>query len=508
MLSFRGAIAGLAALTVVGAGPALADSRIFSVKTSAPGVTVEQAFRNGKELALVGRNEETTLFRIDEPSTVVGCANRFDFVTSTGEKVNLAADLCVLNWDVTVEVAAAPAPEPEAPAAEPPAADAAMAPPAAAEAPEIPDVPDLPEVPEAPAAAAETPPAPTTPPPASPAPGTPFTQVVTVSADDPAAVITGLMLDGLPVAIAGRQGSAVTFEIEGSEQGIVCQRNLGLNLADGRTVTRNVNLCLNDWHVVVALAGPSDPPPATPGGVAGPVTGPEAPGLEGAVWTFVGGEIAATLAHGVPQTDASDFVATCNRGSDRITVILYEAGLTDVQPGSPVPITFFAGSFSKTYQGAATPVDEMSGSSHPEVVISAGDPFWSALIRESVLGVTAGAAYSATISLKGSAAPTRQLLSACLKQPVAPTPPRTVAGGPGGITANYRCDNGSTFTVTYHGTQQSAVLFEPGAPPIELRWRPDGRLGRYVAGEARLILRDEDVRWSRFGEAARTCLPR
>ena len=52
------------------------------------------------------------------------------------------------------------------------------------------------------------------------------------------------------------------------------------------------------------------------------------------------------------------------------------------------------------------------------------------------------------------------------------------------------------------------MLSEPGAPQLQLRWTPDGRRGRYVAGDARLVIRDEDVRWSRFGENARTCLPR
>jgi hypothetical protein len=176
-----------------------------------------------------------------------------------------------------------------------------------------------------------------------------------------------------------------------------------------------------------------------------------------------------------------------------------------------VPVTFFAGGFTKTYQGTMTPVDEMSGASHPEVVISAGDPLWSALIKEANLGISAGPAYTVSLSLKGSATPTRQFLAACLNQP-GPTPPPAVAsgggGGAGGITARYRCDNGGGFTVTYYGGQQTAVLSEQGAPPLTLRWSPDGRRGRYAAGEARLVIRDEDVRWSRFGEQPRTCIPR
>ena len=111
MLRFHGVMfaAGIVAATLSG-GAALADARIFTVKASQPGVTIEQAFRNGTELAVVGRGDGSTLFRIDEPSTIVACANRFDFIASTGEKVNLAADMCVLNWEVTVQVAAGATP--------------------------------------------------------------------------------------------------------------------------------------------------------------------------------------------------------------------------------------------------------------------------------------------------------------------------------------------------------------------------------------------------------------
>ena len=493
-----------AALSVTSA---FADSRIFTVKASEPGVTIDQAFRNGKELAVAGRGDGTTLFRIDEPSTIVACANRFDFVASTGEEVNLAADMCVLNWEVTVDVAAAAAPPPPAAAAEPtpPAASPAPAPsspPAAtAAAPDLPAIPEIPDVPDdsAPPAAAATP----------VTPGGSFSQVVTVSADDPKVTITGLTLDGAPVTIKGRGQGNVQFEIQGSEQGIVCQRSLGLTLSDGRQVTKNANLCLNDWHVVVAVSGAA---PTAPG-VAGPAPSePMSPPSSAAMsWTFTAGEIAATLVNGIPETDATALVATCNRGSDRVTITLYEAAVPGLAPGAAIPVTFFAGGFTKTYQGTGTAVDEMSGASHPEVVISAGDPLWSALIRESNLGISAGSAYSVSLSLKGSAAPTRQLLAACLGQPAPPTsppPPVAVGGGGGGITARYACEIGPGFTVTYFGDQQSATLVEAGAPPLSLRWTPEGQLGRYVAGEARLALREDHVRWSRFGEKARTCYPK
>jgi hypothetical protein len=519
MLRFHGVVvaAGVAAAMLSGAS-ALADSRIFTVKASEPGVTIEQAFRNGKELAVVGRGDGNTLFRVDEPSTIVACANRFDFVTSTGEKVNLAADMCVLNWEVTVDVAAAPAPAAETPAAaagtEEPAAP--EEPPAtAAEAPDLPAIPPPPAVPES--ADADAPPAATT------TPGA-FTQVVTVAADDPSVTITGLSLDGAPVRITGRVEGNVQFEIAGSEQGIVCQRDLGLTLSDGRQVTQAVNLCLNDWQVEVAVAGAAPgatltaPPPPPPGAPGTGVTALPAPTAEGMAWTFAAGEIAGTLVYGIPETDATAFVATCNRGSDRITVTLYDATAPGLQPGAAVPVTFIAGGFTKAYQGTMTAVSEESGVSNPEVVISAGDPLWSALIHESNLGIAAGPAYSATLSLKGSAAPARQLLATCLNAPAPPpaaapvvvAPGGGLGGNPGGpgITALYGCEIGPGFRVTYFGNRGIAVLDEQGAPPLTLQWAPEGALGRYIAGEARLVLREDHVRWSRFGERARTCFPR
>ena len=99
----------LATLTLLAlaatASTALADSRIFTARSDQTGVTIDQAFRNGDELAVVGHGENnSTLFRIDSPSTPVGCANRIEFVASTGEHVDLVSDMCALNWDVTVKV--------------------------------------------------------------------------------------------------------------------------------------------------------------------------------------------------------------------------------------------------------------------------------------------------------------------------------------------------------------------------------------------------------------------
>jgi len=490
----------VAAVWLSGQG-ALADTRIFTAKASEPGVTIEQALRNGKDLPIVGRGDGTTLFRIDEPSTVVGCANRFDFVTSTGEKVNLAADLCVLDWSVVVKVSSPPGgnaapPPPAAPAPAQPEA-AAPPPPVPASPPPAAAVPEVPPVPEAPAA--------------PPAPGGTFTQTVTLTLDVPGVTITGLALDGMPVAFTGHEGG-VRFEITGDEQGIVCEREVALTLSDGRTVTETANLCLNDWAVTVSLDGRPPVPPApglpTPQPVA---PSPNAP----MTWTFAAGEIAATLVHGVAGTDETAFIATCTKGSERIKVTLYGATAPGLAPGDAVPVSFAAGGFSKSFQGTMGPVDAASGASHPEVVIAVGDPLWSSLIRETSVAVVAGPAFSATLSLKGSAGPVRELVAACGKAPPpAATPPANPppsaggAQGGGGISVRYACEVGQGFRIVFNGNKATAVLTEQGAPPLTLHWVPEGQLGRYVAGDARLTLREDHVRWTRYGERPRTCFPR
>ncbi len=504
-------LAVLTVLALAGASaPSLADSRIFTARSSVAGVTIDQAVRNGETLAIVGHGDGTTLFRIDSPSTPVGCANRIDFVASTGERVEQVADMCALNWDVTVQVK-----PPGAPAA----ASTATGEPAGGNA--------------AGAAGGETAAEPTGGAGAPPAEGT-FSQTVTVSADDPSVTIISVALDGEPVKITGRDGGAVKFELAGSsDTGIVCERNIGLTLSDGRQVAQPVNICLNDWTVTVALAGnvpagaaANAEPPALPVTPPPPpsTAQPEPPGLPAPppaamatapnpemVWMFSSAGDRATLIHGIPETDSSEFDASCVRQSGVITVTLSDANVVGLAPGSGVPITFSAGAFSRTYPGVGSPVDQIVGGSLPQADISAGDPLWSALISETALGASAGPTWSGLISLAGSAGPARQLLAACSQVALAPPPPLPLPGLPSGpgIVATYFCGNGSAITVRFNGAQQTAVLAEVGAPPLMLRWDPARNVSRYSAGAARLTIRsDNEVRWTRFGGPPQTCRAR
>ena len=487
------AIAATLALTA-GQSTALADARIFTAKSSVPGITIEQAFRNGEQLPVVGHGDGTTLFRIDSPSTPVGCANKIEFVTSTGEHVEQLADMCALNWMVTVDV-------------KPAAAGGNIAAPAAAPAP---------------AAGGETIPA------LPPADST-FAQTVTLSTDDPSVTVIAVTLDGKPVAITGREGDAVKFEIAGTDQGIVCDRTVGLTLSDGREITRNANICLNNWTVVIAAGAgaapqpptaelPAPPPasetpaplPTQPPVVQPPVVQPPAAPNPEMVWMFSSAGTMATLVYGVPETDESNFSASCVRGSGTMTVTVLDSSVPGVVPGSAVPITFSAGSFARSYPGIGSPMDQVVGASLPEVQISAADPLWSAMIRETTLGVAVGPTWQSTLSLAGSAGPTRQLLAACSQAAVAPPVvalPGPPAPGPG-IVARFFCDNGEVITVTFNGARQTAVLNEAGAPPLVLHWDPS-RNTRYTAGPSRLVLpNDSEARWSRFGGPPLICRAR
>ena len=104
-------VVSLIALAAAGlGGTAFADTRIFSVKTTAPGIAVEKAFQNGEELALVGHGDGSSLFRIDSSTAPVPCTNHIVFVTNDQQKVDFAADFCVLNWALTLDVKTAATP--------------------------------------------------------------------------------------------------------------------------------------------------------------------------------------------------------------------------------------------------------------------------------------------------------------------------------------------------------------------------------------------------------------
>lgn len=517
-----------------GATAAFADSRLFSARSDAPDVTIDQALINGQPLAIAGKGGGVTFFRIDNLDADVPCANRVVFVTSDGQRKDFSGDFCALDWQVTLPLDTAAPAEPVAEAAAPaePQAEEAAAPPA-------------PAVKEpAPVAAAPVPAAP-------PAPGpsrivtAAKKETITIKTDGPAENVRAVLLDGEPVAITGQKGDTLTIEVASAAGGIQCERNIGFNLADGRSVMRPANICANGGAIAVALAGdgaapaeepvaedevtasaPAAPEPLPPAPSAPPADAadaavaavdpalpePPAPGTEPipqGAWSFAGEDGFASLSFGLPESDATEFSASCKEASSTIDVEL-AALVQDLQPGEPLRVTFRAGAFNKTYPGVGSPVSELSGQSQPKLSVAARDPLWQAIAAEQALTVLIAAKppFNApyTLSLKGSAQPARRFLSICLPKP--PAPPPGVAVGPrGGIRVSYSCRDGSGLTVTYDPRRATAVLAEPGAPPVVLFRTTSQRGDRFAAGPSALIGLDEEIRWTRFGEPPRVCAP-
>jgi len=500
---------------------AFAESRLFSVRADKPGVTIDQALVNGKALTIAGKGGGVTFFRIDNPAGTIDCHQHVAFVASSGERQESDVDLCAQNWQVTLhlksrEIVVEPSPQPAPPPASPPAV-------AEAAPPQLPS----------PAPAAPLPPPPPASPPAATPPQAPAaaavtgaSQTVTITTDDPAIGIEAVFLERQPVEIQTRQGNSVEIAVAGGPGQIPCERDLGVNLSDGRTIARKVNICDHNWSVLVMLAGeeappaaaaaapppapPPPPPPVANAAPAGPAPPPGGAVPQGEVWSFAPGAGAVTVGYGIPRTETGEIAASCRPGAGDITVRILRP-MPAGQVSGPLPVTLGAGTLTRTYQAAAGP--------HPQFKTSPADALWQGLIHEAVLVVQIGQAPPYSIPLQGSAQPIRQFLATCASPagppvvaggPPAVGAPPIVAGAPPGAGLPYDCNDGSSLRVQWNNRAGAALVVEAGAPPMLVfrvpAPRPDAV--RYTAGPAFLAGFEETIRWSRFGEPARSCRPR
>jgi hypothetical protein len=407
------AAAAIALGAFLAAPSAEADSRIFSVKTTQPGVTIEQASRDGQPLAIAGRDTVATLFRIDSPAAAVPCSNHLLFTVSTGEQIDRIVDLCANNWQLTLAVGGV-----------------------------------------------------TT---------GPRNQIVTIATDDPGVGINEVYLERQPVPIVSRVGNAVRVQLNGGSAGVQCARDLGLALSDGRRIARGVNICNANWSLVVALVGDTGAPPAALPPANPPPVAPPPPSAGGMVWSSASDSGGATLAYGIPRTEGGEFFAACELGSDQIDLGLARIA-TGVRPGGGVFVTFSAGTFRNTYSAVGSPPDQMTGVSHPQLTLSAADPLWPAMIHGSVLSVAIGSAPAYAIPLAGSGVPAQNFLAVCQPQATAnppivanPPPPGTLSCADEGSIRSSAGDTPSV--IVFHNLLDRPVWvywlnFQGGRKPI------------------------------------------
>lgn len=464
-------LATLLALTVLwSAGQAVAESRLFTVRTDASSVTIVRAVYNGVELPVAGQSGGATFFRIENPAGAVPCSNRIVFVTSSGQTLDRTVDFCAANWDVVVSLAAPP----QAPA-----------------------------------------PAPTV---AVPSPGA--GQPVAIAVDDPNVTITEVFLRGQPVPVNARQDPYVRIVAPAGAMGLECQRDLGLALSDGRRIARLVDICQSNFVVVVALAGGPRPPPPPqaflpsqpqapqpqPQPLPQPVPPqPQLPAfVDNLVWMFNADGSNGSLAYAIPNSDGAEFSAVCQRGSGEMTVTLGRAP-PDLTPGRQVGVRLTAGAFSQVYTATGGPVSELSGHSHPVLRLPATDPLWPALASENVFNIAIGQMAPFGLSLRGSAVNVRPFLAFCAQQAAPPEVLPPPAPGPGANVVGFRCNDGAFLSVAFD--QNTALVNEPGFAPVVLIRTPDqGSGARYVGGGSELIGLAEQILWSRAGTFGRTCI--
>jgi hypothetical protein len=122
-------------------------------------------------------------------------------------------------------------------------------------------------------------------------------------------------------------------------------------------------------------------------------------------WQFDG----ISLTHGVPQTDESDFSASCAAGKTMIYLHQAAPGLTD---GGSIAVALAAGSFSGRYAGHGVMSDE-AGAVLPELTLPPGDGLVDAMVKGLSLRVTIDGAAAYDISLQGSHAAVARFAAAC-----------------------------------------------------------------------------------------------
>lgn len=122
-------------------------------------------------------------------------------------------------------------------------------------------------------------------------------------------------------------------------------------------------------------------------------------------WQFDG----ISLTHGVPQTDESDFSASCATGKTILYLHRAAPGLSD---GGSVAVALAAGSFSGRYAGHGV-MSEEAGAVLPELTVPPGDGLVEAIAKGASLRVTIEGAAAYDISLLGSHAAVAKFAAAC-----------------------------------------------------------------------------------------------
>ncbi|NRG16695.1 MliC family protein [Rhizobiales bacterium] len=398
-----------AILLILGAGAAIAETRILSVGTDDADVNVEAVYFANERLREVGRSEDNVFVEIGKPDESFVCRRSLRFRLSNGHELRKTLDLCATNYQVSVATGEALRIERE---------------------------------------------------------------VVMIEVDD-GSEIREVRISGRPAKITRKAPGTAYVEVEGdpANQGrITCRQDLRIVLQDGRILNKEDDLC-GDNRVFIAAdtagearqgerqqrtvrqAVPSRTSPSAP-----PLSGgsrPQRPGQdrsgetdtarstprdtlsgeadanglrtdtgdgEGLLTRYAnkrwivedpsGTDRTAALIYGTPETDDIAFYATCTAESGEAEITLAES--TDsLREGSPVDVALQAREEARRYRAVGAPLNEETDQSHPTFTIETGDPLWEDLARGYDLKVGIGGEWRYSVSLDGSAAKVRRFHTLC-----------------------------------------------------------------------------------------------
>lgn len=136
----------------------------------------------------------------------------------------------------------------------------------------------------------------------------PHDKILTIASSDPSVAVTGVFLDGRPLASAGLgTGTARVLLVADPEEGngTPCtSEGLEVRLANAIVLRPLANFCNAGYKLQVSAAKAAlpSPPPSAP---------------EDFLWEVDGRGSDKMLYFGIPQTDATAFLATCRKGETR-----------------------------------------------------------------------------------------------------------------------------------------------------------------------------------------------
>ncbi|MGI9407913.1 MAG: hypothetical protein ACR2O4_16170 [Hyphomicrobiaceae bacterium] len=200
----------------------------------------------------------------------------------------------------------------------------------------------------------------------------------------------------------------------------------------------------------------------------------------------------ADLIFGVPETDATAFVASCNDApkNEKATIIL-SADDGDRSNGSRLRVRFRSQGFSRTYRGDVYRTNSEAGS--VRVAVALDDRLWREIANDRSMTFNVVGERSVKMHLRGSSRQVRKFRDECrqFNRDARERGPERVV--------EYSCNEGIPLTVRYDRRDKKVVYMSHDSfPEVALKRRLRFFGKRYKGGKYRLRIKKSKaiLKWS------------